>query len=287
VVAQTFCLVPVDVPFTHAAIAFPWTAAERVVACWQEWALAAPPQLWSGAMLETRGRVEQPCVLVHTFYGGNPDDVPVLVDDLVAAVGVQPNGTTVSTGEFATIPSRMYCEGLRPEQWNTEDLYPGGKLPRSAYYATSDVAGSPYSPAAVAALVTALEERRDDPILTPVDFVPQTDAGRVFIEIADGAIGSVAADATAFPHRNGLFVTQIESRWRKGSPRDLEAPNIAWACDLYSALAPSGSCYLGYIDPELADWEQAYYGANLPRLRQVKATYDSDNFFRFAQSIPL
>ena len=238
-------------------------------------------------MLETRGRAEEPCVLVHAFYGGNPDDVPELAADLVAAVGAQPTATTVSTDEFATIPSRMYCEGLRPEEWHTEDLYPGGKLPRSAYYAKSDVASGPYSRRTIAALVTAIEERRCDPLLTPTDFVPQTDAGRIFIEIAGGAIGSVAADATAFPHRDALFVSQFESRWRKGSPPDLEAPNIAWACDLYSVLGPSGSCYLGYIDPELPDWEGAYYGANLPRLRRVKATYDPDNFFRFARSIPL
>jgi FAD/FMN-containing dehydrogenase len=286
VVTQTFRLVPVDVPFTHSAIEFPWAAAERVVSCWQEWAHAAPRELWSGAMLETRGRTEEPCVRVETFYGGNPDDVPQLVDDLVAAVEVQPTATTASTSEFATIPSRMYCEGLRPEEWHTEDLDPDGKLPRFAYYAKSDVATRPWRPAAVAALVTAIEKRRGDPLLTPSDFNPPTDAGRIFIETADGAIGSVAGDATAFPHRDALFVSQLESRWRTGSPPELEAPNIAWACELYSALAPSGSCYLGYIDPELEDWEQAYYGANLPRLRQVKATYDPDNFFRFARSIP-
>src|SRR5262249_24834209 len=150
----------------------------------------------------------------------------------------------------------------------------------------SDVASRPWLPAAVEALVTAIEQRGRDPLLTPADFVAQTDAGRIFIEIADAAIGSVAADATAFPHLDASFVSQLESRWRKGSPGELEALNIAWACGLYSALSPSGSCYLGYIDPELEDWEQAYYGANLPRLRRVKSTYDPDNFFRFARSIP-
>ena len=103
-----------------------------------------------------------------------------------------------------------------------------------------------------------------------------------------GAIGAVAPGATAFVHRRALASVQYIADF---GPRAAAAEVGAagrWLSTWYASLRPyvSGEAYQNYIDPELAGWAHAYYGANLGRLRQVKATWDPDGIWRFAQAIP-
>jgi FAD/FMN-containing dehydrogenase len=49
----------------------------------------------------------------------------------------------------------------------------------------------------------------------------------------------------------------------------------------------SGGAYVDDCELELADWADAYRGANLVRLKQVKSAFDPDSVFRHAQSVPL
>jgi hypothetical protein len=55
-----------------------------------------------------------------------------------------------------------------------------------------------------------------------------------------------------------------------------------------TTMAPwsNGEAYQNYLDPDLEDWQSAYYGANYARLVQVKAAYDANQVFKPAQGIP-
>ena len=114
----------------------------------------------------------------------------------------------------------------------------------------------------------------------------RADAGRTtafFIQQAGGAIGRVAADATAFPHRratHGIFATVA---W---SLADDRAPHVGYVKDYWSKLEPFTD---GYYTNETGDEGQRKiddnYQGNLPRLREIKKKYDPTNLFRLNANV--
>jgi FAD/FMN-containing dehydrogenase len=102
-----------------------------------------------------------------------------------------------------------------------------------------------------------------------------------------GAYNRVAPDATAFPHRQELFLVQhLLEVEPEASDADRDSGH-SWLTRSWELLHPSGSggVYPNFPDPELANSGRAYYGDNYIRLRRVKAAYDPDNIFRFHQSL--
>jgi len=108
----------------------------------------------------------------------------------------------------------------------------------------------------------------------------------VMFELAGGAINRVAPTATAFVHRTHTLLLSIVATWQ-GAAGAPNPPEKAWADGLYRELGPfySGEVYQNYPDLELTDFARAYYGENLPRLRELKRRYDPENVFRFPQGI--
>jgi FAD binding domain/Berberine and berberine like len=105
-------------------------------------------------------------------------------------------------------------------------------------------------------------------------------------EAYGGSINRVGETETAFPHRGTLFCLQYFLQWTSSSSTNR---NMAAVRAVYGAMRPflPGDSYVNYIDADLQDYARSYYGVNLSRLQAVKQQYDPDNFFHFAQSIPL
>ncbi len=105
----------------------------------------------------------------------------------------------------------------------------------------------------------------------------------LFFQHGSAAIGKVAADATAFPHRYAKHNMLTLVSW----PLELDrTPHVDYLRGLWATLEPHAR---GYYMNEVADEAQAIvddnYQGNLPRMREVKKKYDPMNLFRLNANV--
>lgn len=105
------------------------------------------------------------------------------------------------------------------------------------------------------------------------------------VKTAEPAAGS------AFAHRDALFYAEPGAAWgvRGGLPAaddPLTGECLRWIAEFTEALRPYiDGAYVNVPNAGMPDFETAYWGAGVDRLRAVKAKYDPTNVFRFEQSI--
>ena len=114
-----------------------------------------------------------------------------------------------------------------------------------------------------------------------------------FTNAFGGAVkASEPSGGSAFAHRDALFYAEPGAGWgtRGGIPATadpLTAKCQAWIAEFSEALGPYVTgAYVNVPNAGMADWETAYWGPNVNRLRTIKAKYDPNNVFSFEQSIP-
>jgi FAD/FMN-containing dehydrogenase len=113
-----------------------------------------------------------------------------------------------------------------------------------------------------------------------------------FTNAFGGAVRSTEpAGCSAFVHRNALYYAEPGAGWgiRGGIPASadpLTPACEAWIAEFAGALAPYvNGAYVNVPNAGMADWETAYWGAGVDRLRAIKTKYDPTNVFSFEQSI--
>jgi FAD/FMN-containing dehydrogenase len=279
VTSFTFTVHPIPA-VTLFTLEWPWGAAASVLEAWLRWMPGTPHELWSNCQLASNGASGGGFLKVTGVFAGPTSACASALAPLLAAVGAAPTYQFVGPEDYMrAVLIEAGCEGMTVAQCHLP-RNPGGTLSRSAFSAKSTFVNAPIPVAGSMALIDAVDALAAD--------VPGVGGGIVF-DGYGGVINQVPAAGTAFVHRDAIACAQYSVSYASAMP----APSVVaaarnWLGQTQSALAPyARGSYQNYIDPTLPDWAQAYYGSNLPRLRKVKGVYDPDDFFRFAQSVPL
>ena len=267
-------------PLALFTLEFPWAAAASLFGAWAEWIGRAPDELWSNCLLLSAGSSGL-IARATGVYVGELAALSALVGQLASAVGAAPSTNYVrADGYLQAMLVEAGCAEITLAQCHPQAPGTPGTLARAAFAAKSAFFSTAPPSAGVAAIVDAVESFQRE--------LPELGGGLAF-DGYGGAINAVAADATAFVHRDALCQLQMSGSWGSGTSASSAAAVAAWLGETATRLAPytNGEAYQNRIDPTLADWPQAYYGTNLPRLESIKRAYDPDDVFSFAQSIPL
>ena len=265
---------------TLFTLLWPWSSAADVVDAWQSWGPHAPDELWSNCLLDSPAdKSHDPIIEVNGVYVGNRGALNPLLAQLTSKISAAPISNYV-TNE-SVINTMLYeagCSDKTVAQCHLPTQTPQGQVQRDIAIEKSDYFSRPLSRAGINALVNAINQRHASAL----------GEGGIGMDAHGGAINRVGPNATAFIHRNALFSAQYSASWNSGDSAATIAANHTWLTNFWQAMRPyaNGQAYQNYIDPTLTNWQQAYYGANLSRLKTVKSTYDADNLFHFAQSIP-
>ncbi len=259
---------------------WPWSSAAGVVDAWQHWAPQAPDELWSNCLLlATSDKRSGPIVRVNGVYVGDVTPLNSLLQQLTSRISTPPTSRYVSSnGLLESMMIEAGCYGMTVSECHLPNQDPHGQLQRDTSGAKSDYFTSLVPRQGIDALVSAITRRQASSTLGE---------GGIGLDAYGGAINRVAPDATAFVHRSALFSAQYSANWNTSDPDSVVTANYSWLADTWQAMRQyaSGAAYQNYIDPDLADWQSAYYGANLLRLQRVKAIYDPGDLFHFRQSI--
>jgi FAD/FMN-containing dehydrogenase len=272
-----FATAPVP-PLALFTLEYPWAAAGDVLGAWAGWIDGAPDELWSNCLLLSAGSSGLIARLTGV-YVGEPGALADLLTPLRSSIAATPTTDFLGADTYLhTMLVEAGCAEITLAQCQLSTPGGPGTLARSAFAAKSAYfAAAPPAPA-LAAMTAALERFQSE--------LPSLGGGLAF-DAYGGAINAVAPGDTAFVHRSALCQLQMSASWGASTSSSTVAAAQAWLAETAAALAPytNGEAYQNYIDPTLENWPAAYYGANLPRLEQVKLAYDPDDVFSFAQSI--
>jgi FAD/FMN-containing dehydrogenase len=245
-----FDLHPMQRQVVAGDLVFPVSRARELLAFYADFSLGAPDDLYTDAILQVPAGKDGAFV-IHVCHSGDPADAER------ALAPLQKLGAPLAN----TIKSVDYVALQR--SWDNTDPRNSGEYLKSGFI--NDFPGE---------LVEALAR----------GFSPHP--GRdttLFFQHSGGAIGRVATDAMAFPHRRSRLNMFAVVSW----PLSIDAaPHIQYVRDYWRTLEPfTDGYYVNEVAGEAQQVVDANYQGNLPRLRALKKKYDPTNLFRLNANV--
>ena len=250
-------------PRWRAQVTYAWPDAEAAFLAWEQFVAGGPdPAIGSISVVSTNPSWTTPRFRAQ-FYSSEGADHARAVAESTVPEGVRPmNIATISIAAPAC-PATVPVDAA----WGKQK---------------SCMVHKPVGAEGFAPVRSWFDARWNDPS------IPRGETAQLLFDAYGGAIADVAADATAFVHRNAIYSAQFITWWSASTPPSTVERHLAWIRGLYDDARPrfGPGCYANYCDEDLLDWPTAYWGANLPALQKVKATYDPDGFFRGKHTVP-
>ncbi|WP_273028288.1 FAD-binding oxidoreductase [Massilia timonae] len=255
-----FALHPVGPQITAGLIVYPFAQAQSVLQQYRDAVATMAPDLTVWAVLRKAPpltflppQAHGQDVLVLPVFSPSPSDAVDAAIARIAKLG-EPLGMHVGPMPYAAwqqIFDPMLTPGAR-NYWKSHNF-------------------------------TQLSDGAIDVVLRYASDLP-TPQCEIFLGLLGGQAGAPPPQATAYPHRDALYVMNVHTRWE--DPADDERC-IAWARAFFADATPyaSGGVYVNFMPQDEGERTSDAYGANYARLAQIKATYDPDNLFRTNQNI--
>ena len=247
VVEWTFRTVPAPT-VTVFRLAWAEADAEAVLDAWQEWVPDAPDEMAGSLLVSAPADPRLP--LVAEAFGAmaaGPDAAEAELGRLRARAGVEPVTAVFEHVGYREGKRRLGLLGGDDRPAEGGDEYSRNEFLRSAVPS--------------AELVARLRAGRVAGEHRTLDFSPW-----------GGAYTRVAADATAFPHRDARALLKHDANLVHGTD---PAGALAWLDESWALAHPSGTggSYANFPDPRLVDEAGAYFLGNAARVAAVRGAY--------------
>ena len=245
---------------TSFHLEWPYERASALIAAWQEWSPRGPDEL-AASLLVTIGEDAAADPVVHLFGSmiDSETETAALLDEFVSIAGADAASSKRAHMRYGSLKNYLAERGPGDQ----EDEH--GRA-----YIKSEFFREPLPAGAVEALIDLFARGRRPGEARKLDFMPW-----------GGAYNRVPADATAFPHREELFLLEHSVVVPARLDEVATEAARAWLSDSWELVHPSGSggVYANFPDADLPDEHRAYWGANLERVRLVKEKYDPERLF--------